>query len=243
MSGRRCPTCHAVTHLMRLTFSTVEDRDIGFGVNISRFCWYSHLGRSEFSICLQSSNLIIHLCIYKRSKNQIPVLNGPFHSTLIRSYATRQPAMFTRSVFEQAPVINRSSVVQMEANNNRPGHSVQQRHQFTVSAPRAHSCLHESHYLYSYSPAAGGAVKKKKKVKRPPSKKRADFHSLSSLHGISCEADARPRRRSTVYGLLIVSEGVAVRAWPAVNGHIKHPHVHNIWGLQINHKVKYTFNI
>lgn len=68
-------------------------------------------------------------------------------------------------MFEQALVINRSSFVQMEANNNRPGHSVQQRHRFTVSAPRAHSCRDESHYLYSYTSAAGGAVKKKKKRK------------------------------------------------------------------------------
>lgn len=54
------------------------------------------------------------------------MLNGPFHSTVIRSYATRQPAIFTCAVLEQAPVIKRSGIVQMEANNNRPGHSVQQ---------------------------------------------------------------------------------------------------------------------
>lgn len=97
------------------------------------------------------------------------MLNGPFHGAVIRSDATRQPAIFSCTVFEQALVINRSSVVQMEANNNRPGHSVQQRHRFTVSAPRTHSWRDESHYLYSYSSAAGGAVKKKteRKLKDP----------------------------------------------------------------------------
>lgn len=50
------------------------------------------------------------------------MLNGPFHSAVIRSYATRQPAIFTCAVLEQAPVIKQcSGIVQMEANNNRPG--------------------------------------------------------------------------------------------------------------------------
>lgn len=123
------------------------------------------------------------------------MLNGPFHSAVIRSYAARQPAIFTCAVLEQAPVIKRSGVVQMEANNNRPGHSVQQqRRRFT--ATQLQFCIR-------------GTVKKKK-VKRPVTEKRPDFCRLSSLHGSSCEANAQQRRRSAVYGLLIVSEGVAV---------------------------------
>lgn len=100
-------------------------------------------GRCEFSICLQGCNRIIRLCIYKRSKKQIPVLNGPFHSAVIRSYATRQPAIFTCAVLEQASVIKRSDVVQMEANNNRPGHSVQKQRRFT--ATQLQFCIRGNH--------------------------------------------------------------------------------------------------
>lgn len=81
------------------------------------------------------------------------MLNGAFHSTVIRSYATRQPVIFTCAVLEQAPVIKHSGVVQMEANNNRLGHSVQQqRRRFT--ATKLQFC-------------SKGNVKKKEKVKRP----------------------------------------------------------------------------
>lgn len=125
---------------MPLTFGAGEDRDIGFGVNIAVSIHIPRLGRCDFSICLQSCNRIIRLCIYKRSKKQIPVLNGAFHSTVIRSYATRQPAIFTCAVLEQAPVIKRSAVVQMEANNNRPGHSVQQQQRCRFTAPQLQFC-------------------------------------------------------------------------------------------------------
>lgn len=48
----------------------------------------------------------------------------------------------------------------MEANNSSLGHKVQHREQFTVTAVHLHSCVNESHYLYSYTSAAGGVVKK-----------------------------------------------------------------------------------
>lgn len=84
------------------------------------------------------------------------MLNGAFHSMVIRSYATRQPVIFTCAVLEQAPVIKHSGVVQMEANNNRPGHSVQQQRR-CFTATQLQFC-------------SKGNVKKKEKkekVKRP----------------------------------------------------------------------------
>lgn len=108
--------------------------------------------------------------------------------------------------------------------NNSPGQRVQR------WSARCHnnisSMLVRGNTLFIQLRLCGTRVVKTQKIP-PPQDPKADFHCLSSQR----EANARRRGHQTVYGLLIVSEGEAVQAWPAVNYHIKHPHVHNIWGL------------
>lgn len=102
----------AITYLTYLNFSTGGDQATGFsvrkkkGLNSSetfpcssfRLVWCY-----EFSICLQSWDLVIHLYIYNWlcCINQIPVLNGAFHGTLIRPDATRQQLYLLLSCYNK----------------------------------------------------------------------------------------------------------------------------------------------
>ena len=134
----------------------------------------------NLSICLQSWVLVIHLYIHNWMCciNQIPVLNGAFHGTLIRPDATRQQLYLLVSCsnkphLKQTTLTFRIRCLWTAANNNSPGSG--------GSAPRSVYChsavsalLVKWSTLFTQQLCSRGAVKEKKKLKEapPPNEKR-----------------------------------------------------------------------